>query len=217
MIKYKNELVEIITPIRLEAYGNDNNEILLDKYIYNIRLSEAFYPILSILEVTLRNRICNAIEKLVCKNWLIKELDKQNLLANKEYQKLLESADKIRKSNKTITNDRLIAEMTLGFWIHLCNKSYKPKFWDKRGFFEEVFPNYTTNGEMRKIAIIQNNLLSILRLRNRIFHHEIIINSSKTPQEQYQLILNMLYLLSSGMIELVKEISRFENIVKQKP
>ena len=69
MIKYKNELVEIITPIRLEAYGNDNNEILLDKYIYNIRLSEAFYPILSILEVTLRNRICNAIEKLVCKNW----------------------------------------------------------------------------------------------------------------------------------------------------
>lgn len=216
-VDYQNELIEIITPVRLGAYGNDNSDVLLEKYIYNLKLSEAFYPALSLLEITLRNRICNAIEKLICKDWLMQELSKQNILADKEYQKLLEAQKKIKKAGKKVTNDRLISEMTLGFWIHLCTKSYKPKLWDKRGFFESVFPNYANNGELRKIAPIQNDLLAILRLRNRIFHHEIIINGNKNPKQQYQLVLNMLHLLSSGMESLLETISRFDSIEKQKP
>lgn len=217
-LDYKDELVEVITPVRLNAYGkNGDDNLLLNQYVYNLKLSEAFYPALSILEITLRNRICNAIEKLICKDWLLQELNQQNILADKEYKKLLESANKIKKANKKITNDRLISEITLGFWVHLCTKSYRPKLWDKKGFFEAVFPNYTNNGGLRTIAPIQNDLLAILRLRNRIFHHEIIINGNKTPQEQYQLVLNMLHLLSAGMECLLKDISRFETIIKQKP
>ena len=216
-IETKEELIKIITPVRLGAYGVEDNSMLLDKYVYNLKLSEAFYPALSLLEITLRNRICNAIEKLICKDWLIQELNKQNILADKEYQKLLESANKIKKTGKNITNDRLISEMTFGFWIHLFTKSYRPKLWDKKGFFETVFPNYANNGELRKIAPIQNDLLAILRLRNRIFHHEIIINGNKTSKEQYQLVLNMLHLLSDSMESLLQSISRFETIEKQKP
>ena len=216
-IETKEELIKIITPVRLGAYGVEDNSMLLDKYVYNLKLSEAFYPALSLLEITLRNRICNAIEKLICKDWLIQELNKQNILADKEYQKLLESANKIKKTGKNITNDRLISEMTFGFWIHLFTKSYRPKLWDKKGFFETVFPNYANNGELRKIAPIQNDLLAILRLRNRIFHHEIIINGNKTSKEQYQLVLNTLHLLSDSMESLLQSISRFENIEKQKP
>lgn len=216
-IENKTALIEIITPVRLRAYGNECDEILLDKYIYNLRLSEAFYPALSLVEITLRNRICNAIDKLICKDWLINEINEQKLLADKEYKKLLETESKLSKSGKKVTNDRLISEMTLGFWVHLCTKSYKPKFWDKKGFFEAVFPNYSTEKELRKIAPIQNDLLTILRLRNRISHHEMIINCNKLPKEQYQLILNMLHLLSIDMEKLLNNISRFEDIIKQKP
>ena len=213
----QDELLEIITPVRISAYGKESIDILIEIYIYNLKLSEAFYPALSLLEITLRNKICNAIEKLICKDWLINELKIQNILENKEYQKLLDSANKIKKAGKTITNDRLVSEMTLGFWIHLCTKSYKPKLWDKKGFFELVFPNYTNNGQLRKIAPIQNNLLAILRLRNRIFHHEIIINGKQTPQEQYQIIADMLHLLSNEAELLLQKISRFNDIIKQKP
>lgn len=216
-IKDKKELIEIITPVRLHAYGKECDEVLLYKYIYNLRLAESFYPALSLLEISLRNRICNAIDKLICEDWLIKELSQQKLLADKEYKKLLESESKIKKSGKKVTNDRLISEMTLGFWVHLCTKSYKPKFWDKKGFFEAVFPNYVPEKGLRKIAPIQNDLLVILRLRNRISHHEMIINGNKTPQEQYQLVLNMLHLLSTDMENLLNNISRFEDIIKQKP
>ena len=216
-IENKSELIEIITPVRLRAYGNECDEVLLDKYIYNLRLAESFYPALSLLEISLRNRICNAIDKLICEDWLVKELSQQKLLSDKEYKKLLESESKIKKSGKKVTNDRLISEMTLGFWVYLCTKSYKPKFWDKKGFFESVFPNYVVEQGLRKIAPIQNNLLAILRLRNRISHHEMIINGNKTPQEQYQLVLNILHLLSTDMEKLLNKISRFEDIIKQQP
>lgn len=211
-VNYNKELIEIITPIRLSAYSND-----LNAYIYNLKLSEAFFPALSLFEITLRNRICNAIEKIICKDWLLNELNKQTILADKEYSKLLNSANKIKRAGKKITNDRLISELTLGFWIHLCTKSYRPKLWDKKGFFELVFPNYSSNGELRKMTPIQNDLSAILRLRNRVFHHEIIINSNKTPIDNYQLILNMLHLLSTGMESLLSNISRFDDIMKQKP
>lgn len=214
---FQQELIDTITPVRLKAYGEDSNEILIEKYIYNLKVSEAFYPALSLLEVTLRNKICYAIEALICKDWLINELNQQNILFDKEYKKLIETADKIEKDGKKVTNDRLISELTFGFWIHLCTKSYKPKFWDKKGFIELVFPNYTVSSNLRNISLIQKDLRDVLKLRNRISHQEIIINGNRTPEESYKLIQMLLYTLSSGMYALLEDISRFNAITKQKP
>lgn len=33
-----NELIEVITPVRLKAYGNGNNSILLNEYVYNLKI-----------------------------------------------------------------------------------------------------------------------------------------------------------------------------------
>lgn len=214
---FQQELIDTITPVRLKAYGEDSNDILLEKYIYNLKVSESLYPALSLLEVTLRNKICYAIESLICKDWLIKELNHQNLLLDKEYKKLVETADKIEKDGKKVTNDRLISELTFGFWIHLCTKSYKPKFWDKKGFIELVFPNYTVSSNLRNISLIQKDLRDVLKLRNRISHQEIIINGNRTPEESYKLIQTLLHTLSSGMFALLENISRFNAITKQKP
>lgn len=214
---FQQELIDTITPVRLKAYGDDSNDILLEKYIYNLKISESLYPALSLLEVTLRNKICYAIEALICKDWLIKELNHQNLLLDKEYKKLVETADKIEKDGKKVTNDRLISELTFGFWIHLCTKSYKPKFWDKKGFIELVFPNYTVSSNLRNISLIQKDLRDVLKLRNRISHQEIIINGNRTPEESYKLIQTLLHTLSSGMYALLEDISRFNAITKQKP
>ena len=214
---FQQELIDTITPVRLKAYGDDSNDILLEKYIYNLKVSESLYPALSLLEVTLRNKICYAIESLICKDWLIKELNHQNLLLDKEYKKLVETADKTEKDGKKVTNDRLISELTFGFWIHLCTKSYKPKFWDKKGFIELVFPNYTVSSNLRNISLIQKDLRDVLKLRNRISHQEIIINGNRTPEESYKLIQTLLHTLSSGMYALLEDISRFNAITKQKP
>ena len=95
--------------------------------------------------------------------------------------------------------------------------SYKPKFWDKKGFIELVFPNYTVSSNLRNISLIQKDLRDVLKLRNRISHQEIIINGNRTPEESYKLIQMLLYTLSSGMYALLEDISRFNAITKQKP
>lgn len=50
----------------------------------------------------LQNKNYNAIEKLICRDWLINELSIQNILENKEYQKFLYSANKIKKREKNL-------------------------------------------------------------------------------------------------------------------
>ena len=70
---------------------------------------------------------------------------------------------------------------------------------------------------LRSIAPIQNDLMTILRLRNRIFHHEIIINGKTSIESNYQLILNLLYLMSDDMMNLLQHTSRLRDIIKQKP
>lgn len=210
-------LIRILTSARLSSYRTCDGINILENYAYNIKLAESLYPALNLLEITLRNNICYAIENLIKKEWLISEYNKQQILGDKEYQKVKEAVNSINKQGKKLTNDRLIAEMTFGFWIHLCTKTYKPKFWDKKGFFEIVFPNYQSKTKLRQIAPIQNDLRTILRLRNRIFHHEIITNGRITPTTHYQMIQNLIHLMSDEMVQFLDEISRFPDIVKQKP
>ena len=69
MTKISNKnLVNLFSIARLSSYQYspvDTVEISLERYLYNIELSKALYPLLSILEIALRNRINQAIEATI--------------------------------------------------------------------------------------------------------------------------------------------------------
>jgi len=65
--------------------------VLLERYKDNILISQAFYPVLSILEITLRNAIDTMLITYYGKDWIEKELQKQNILQDYEYGKLKEA------------------------------------------------------------------------------------------------------------------------------
>lgn len=216
----EQEFINLISKSRLNSYKFSDNEdfiILLKRYIYNIQISEAFYPVLSMLEIALRNQINNAIHNFIKKDWLLSEINSQNLLFDNEYKILLSSYKKLKSKNKNITQETLISELSLGFWVNLCKKAYKTVIWDKKGVFEFVFPNFSINKEMNRIRFISTDLKNVLQLRNRIFHHEIIINRKIGIQNCYNIIEKILYYISNNYYELLPEISRFNNIIKQKP
>ena len=54
--KYREEFAKLYFRIR----NSENIEIILERYVYNIQISESFYPLLSVFEIALRNRIYNA-------------------------------------------------------------------------------------------------------------------------------------------------------------
>jgi hypothetical protein len=214
------EFINLISKSRLNSYKFNDDEdfiVLLRRYIYNIQISESFYPVLSMLEIALRNRINNAIHSFIKKDWLLSEIKSQKLLLDNEYKILLNSYKKLKLKNKNITQEALISELSLGFWINLCKKAYKTIIWDKKGVFEFVFPNFPISKEMNRIRFISSDLKNILQLRNRIFHHEIIINHKIGVQNCYNIIEKILHYISDDYCELLSKVSRFSDIIKQKP
>lgn len=217
--------IKTVSKDRLDSYKllvTDSYELLLARYIFNVKVSEALYPVLSALEIALRNNIYNAVCNIKGQGWLIKEISQQSVLSNNERNLLIESHNKLSKkyANKTISEGRLIAELTFGFWVNLCKKSYKNSLWDKQGFFESVFPNfdnYFTSPTWDKTKLIFPELKNILILRNRVFHHEIIINNKNGLENVYDKLERILYSLSENYANLFSNSFRFKEIIKQKP
>lgn len=221
-LKYENKLVNLFSSNRLSSYkfdNNDDNAVALERYLYNIEISKALYPLLSILEISLRNRINKAIESVIEKDWLLKELKQQNILLSGEHKKLLDANNKlIKKGHKNIVKDDLIAELSLGFWIHLCTKRYKTSLWHKKGFFRTVFEDYPNFSEFDKLSKVFPLLQLMLKLRNRVFHHEIIMNHPYGIQNCYTDLKKLLGYISRDSLLYLDKICDFNEVIqKQKP
>ena len=218
-----SKITENISLDRLSSYRYDKSDdldIILNRYIYNVQISESFYPIISALEVALRNRLYNAVAELKGQNWLLEEINQQTILSDNERDILLEAYKKVKRKHNPPSIGAIIAELTFGFWVNLCKKSYKNSLWDKQDFFSNVFPdfdNYFNSPTWDKTKVIFPELKEILRLRNRIFHHEIIINNKIGIENCYNKTHKVLYSLSKDYAEIFENSFRFKDIIKQKP
>lgn len=218
----ETNLINLFSVNRLNSYKydtNDDSSILLERYLYNIEVSKALYPLLSLLEISLRNRINQAIEDTIQKDWLMKELNGQNILLTGEFNKLQDAKQKLlKKGHKNFTKDDLIAELSLGFWIYLCGRKYKNTLWHKVGFFKTVFTDYPNFSEFDKLGKISPVLQLMLKLRNRIFHHEIIINHPYGVINCYNDLRRLLGYISKDSLLYLDKICDFNNVIaKKKP
>lgn len=217
-------LIENVSIERLNSYKLDENDTvaqLYERYLFNIKVAESFYPPLSVLEIALRNRLYNAVSAIMGNNWLLDEVDNQKLLSDSEHKILVEADKTLRyRYSKPPSTGALIAELTFGFWVNLCKKSYKNSLWDKQDFFNSVFPdfdNYFHSPSWDKTKVIFPELKMILILRNRIFHHEIIINNKNGIENCYNTLIKILSSLSKDYAQIFEDSFRFQDIIKQKP
>ena len=221
--KVKKNIIENISVDRLFSYrfvDNDSIDLILRRYLFNVQISESFYPILSALEISLRNRLYNAIANLKGDNWILNEINQPDILSQNACNILIEAYNKLNIKHNKVSISAIIAELTLGFWVNLCRKSYKNTLWDKQGFFESVFPDfdkYFISPTWDKTKVIFPILKEVLRLRNRIFHHEIIINNKNGIENSYDITKKVLFSLSEDYAKMFENTFRFDTIVKQKP
>jgi hypothetical protein len=174
-------------------------------YKVNIELSEAFYPILSVLEVSLRNAVNEALKLHFNDPYWFK-----NSLPVEFLPYVSEATQKLTAQHKNITADRIIAELNFGFWNRLFNRHYTGLLWKP---LRLIFKN--TPKHLRQRDTIADALYRIRTLRNRIYHYEPIFGNLQNIENQYNEMLTFLTWFDNDLPKLLTDIDRSTGILKK--
>jgi len=164
-----NDLEKLLSKKRLSTYYNlfpSDKEKAIEYYRLNTQISESLYPLLSNLEITLRNSIHNSfIIHFKSTDWF------SGFKQPELFDQVNVAKRKILTGHNQMTTDKVVAELTFGFWTALFNKQYAKDLWKPLMY---AFPLLDTAGKRRdKISYKLNH---IRKFRNRIFHYEPICN-----------------------------------------
>lgn len=137
------------------------------RYTHNMDVAMRLSPALHVLEVALRNNMHNAFSaKYGTEKWY----DTAAFLGAKQIGQIGVARTCLYKAKRTETPDRLVAELTMGFWVGLFAGYYEPYWRTNPDLLGAIFPHAQRHLRQRKAI---NALLQPLRtLRNRVSHWE---------------------------------------------
>lgn len=190
---------------RLDKYrqrgvvGGDEN--LIVHYAWNISLSEGLYPLLQCMEVALRNAVhVAATAAYGTPLWF----DVPGLLDAIGCGGVAKARADLVASGKPATADRIIAELSFGFWTAVFNRYQEQRLWPK--IYRQAFPGLPK--PLRQRRTIADRLNEVRKLRNRIFHHEPIwyFNDLRGKHDR---ILELTGWISPAMAEFAEAIDCF--------
>jgi len=183
----------ISTP-RLDTYRtffSPSNDIeLLGCYLWNKEVAAAFFPLLQVLEITLRNAIHKEAHQALGAFWFDNIATRpsgslstsQQRVVRQCHNSIKNARDQIRRDlrlspSATVLEDRIVAKVTFGFWTNLFNAAFDVNrntqaLWP--ALLRSVFPNAPKRARDR--SIIQGKLIAIKGFRNKAFHHEPVWN-----------------------------------------
>lgn len=147
----------------------------LSRYEENLLLSKQYYIPLSVLEVSLRNAINQNFTQFYGAGWLLNE---SSFLQRDHLSKIAEAKHKIKSRKEILTKDKLVAELSFGFWVNLFKSSYDRQM--RINNLKQIFTNFPAKQEkLVNRGELFKTINHIRNFRNRIFHHERIINKSE--------------------------------------
>lgn len=192
---------------RLESYRpqNGTDEQVLSLYVWNIALCEALYPALNMLEISLRNTIHQAASELFNSDtWF----DTPNLLRWRQQSDIATARKNIADRRKPESVDRIVAELSFGFWTTILSRDYHKSIWNRNNASPLVvaFPHLTGRLFQRRLIHARFNELRILR--NRVFHFEPIWNHPALLVRHGQIVETIRW-ISPTSAGLLNAITRF--------
>lgn len=201
---FYKKIEDIFTQSRLSVYRKDgvDDETCLARYLYNIEICKSLYPALHIFEVTLRNSIDITLSYYTkVQNWY-----DVLIIDNESKNKIEEAKRKNKKHGKSITHDRIISELTLGFWTSFLTTRYS-QYAFQSVIIKKCFKNISSQN--RNIKALQKIFEKMRLLRNRVSHYERLIHW-KDLKDQHSQLLECIKWLNVESYEVVKEIDCFD-------
>lgn len=186
--------------------GNESKAI--DHYHLNIMVSESFYPVLSVFEVSLRNSLHRVLTELFgTEDWYrriasvpgLEDLDTDMRTATGH----------ICRRGEMVSASKVVAELTLGFWVRLLNAKYEPVLWKS---LRKAFPYIEKQKRQRRAISAPVN--KIRNFRNRIFHHEPVLWQVRELCKMHDTILCVMGWIHKDLPEMIRNIDRVDTVLQ---
>ncbi len=208
-----NTIIErIISNERLQPYlthHKGNQEKAIQHYKSNILVSEAFYPLLSILEIGLRNSIDYQLTiRFNDKNWF-ENHEFIKIASRFQIARISDARSNILSEKKEITCGRIISELSFGFWTSLFDTKFEMTLWKT---LRLAFPNCPK--KIRKRRTMSSKFNSVRKLRNRIFHHEAITWNLDVIKEYENEILEALEWMNKDLVNWLEGLNHLTSVIE---
>jgi hypothetical protein len=181
-----------------KLYPEDEGRAILH-YQCNLKLAEAFYTSLSVFEVTLRNALTGRDD------WYAVFANTPGLSKLNHY--VTQANKQIAGRHEPITPSKVIAELTLGFWVSLLNSEYERILWKD---LRRAFPFMPKRNRQRKNVSAPLN--TFRTFRNRVFHNESICWNLKRVEEIHREMIVVMGWMNKDVHGWLQLIDRFDTV-----
>lgn len=183
-----------------------NSDLAVLHYQCNIELAESFYSSIAVFEVALRNALHRELITMTGReDWYTVLPTTKGLVGLTRY--ITQANHQIAGRNELSTPSKIVAELTLGFWVSLLNSEYELILWKD---LRRAFPAMPKERRQRKNVSAPLN--SLRAFRNRVFHHEPICWSIKRVRQIHQQLIEVMGWIHHDIPQWIEPFDRFEAI-----
>jgi len=181
-------------------------------YVANQNVSESLYQLLSVVEVSLRNRVHTKLHGKFGTTdwWTASALNIQEFLEHRD--RVQRATSKIYHSTgigskQQVKAGQIVAEVSFNFWTDLFSEELSLILWKD---LMDCFPHLPVDGrKRRKVSKPLNNLA---RLRNRVMHHEPILFNEDLMPDTHAKGVELLGWMSPDMAAWLAKRDRFPEV-----
>jgi hypothetical protein len=207
----KRFIQKIFSNERTQKYFDlhQNEAKAIRHYLVNLYASEAFYPVLSMFEVALRNSLNRELTSMFnTKEWYT-QLHATPKLSNLDREITL-AINHITKRGEFVNSSKVVAELTLGFWVRVFNAEYEMVLWKD---LRRAFP-FMPKVE-RQRHNVSASLNRIRNFRNRVYHNEPIAWNIDYLEEMHIEICSVLAWLNKDLPTFAISVDRVKNVLEK--
>lgn len=200
---------KVFSDKRMERYFTlypHDEKRAITHYRCNLQLSEAMYVSLSVFEVTLRNALCRELRQMTSRDdWYAVFPNTPGLSNLNRY--ITQAAKQISGRHEQITPSKIVAELTLGFWVSLLNSEYERILWKD---LRRAFPFMPKAKRQRKNVSAPLNRFRAFR--NRVFHNESICWNINRVRDIHSEMMEVLGWMNRDVPGWLSQYDRFPSV-----
>lgn len=196
------EIIDFLSDKRLAKYGDITLAETAQKYFFNVKLCESFYPLLSQFEVVLRNKVDFVFSNYIGSDWIFDFVSRDERLIEEQ---------KIEDRNA------LIDKLTFAFWSRLFMRDKLEEIWNKYPeALSDIFSKRKAHVSLDKVCY---EVDQIRRYRNKISHNGSLLICFKKQlpcHRMHNLLLRLMRELGADcVLTNLKQLDRFDDVFKE--